>query len=332
MYQLGQTLFTGVEDSGSDHLCTIILQGRSVQASSPVPEPAETDGSNFTISEICTPPHASHQVVPDAALEPCNAQTTPPSLCQQRPSPRTTLVGGQELPVTGNFVYLSHHHHHYHYRYEHGGVGGQCCMPRSGTALFNNLWTCAEHQLHINVLELRVVCLTFQHLEQELSGQTVLIESENTATMSYINKQGGVISKILTDEACTLYEWTIPRSIQLRAIHRPGINKLVDFLSRNRPDPTEWHLSPMVVHQLFQLWSRPQVDPFATHVNHQLPCWFCWTSHQLAADLQRPVSTLNRAVAVHLPSYALIKIREDQVEEVIVIAPSWPRSFISWCK
>ena len=35
-----------------------------------------------------------------------------------------------------------------------------CCVPGSGTALFSNLWTCAECQFHINVLELRAVRLT----------------------------------------------------------------------------------------------------------------------------------------------------------------------------
>ena len=41
------------------------------------------------------------------------------------------------------------------------------------------------------MLELRAVCLTLLHLEQIFS-QTVLIESDNTATVWYINKQEGV--------------------------------------------------------------------------------------------------------------------------------------------
>ena len=118
------------------------------------------------------------------------------------------------------------------------------------------------------------VRLILLHLEQELTGQTVLVESDNMATLLYINKHGGVISDTLNNEACTLFEWTIPRSIRLRAIHRPGAkNELADFLSRNRPDPTEWCLNPKVVHTLFRYWSRSQVDLFAIHTKHQLPCW-----------------------------------------------------------
>ena len=69
------------------------------------------------------------------------------------------------------------------------------------------------------MLELRAVHLTLLHLEQEIFGQSVLIESKNTATLSYINKQGGVVSKTLNNKVCTLYEWVIPRSLKLQAIH-----------------------------------------------------------------------------------------------------------------
>ena len=69
-----------------------------------------------------------------------------------------------------------------------------------------------ECQLHIN--ELQAVNLIPQHLEQELSGQVILIESNNTAIVSYINNQGGMVSQTLNAEACTLYQ-----GVQIRAIH-----------------------------------------------------------------------------------------------------------------
>ena len=160
--------------------------------------------------------------------------------------------------------------------------GGHCIVPGSGTALFSNLLTIDEWQLHINVLELRAVHLTLMHLEQDVLGQKILIKS-NMATLSYINKQGEVISKTLNDEMYMLFQWLIPRSITVTVIHRPGVkNELADFLSHNRPDPTEWHLLERVVLQQFQLWSTPQVDLLSSHLNHHLPLWFCRTSHPLA--------------------------------------------------
>ena len=82
----------------------------------------------------------------------------------------------------------------------------------------SDLWTKDERQLHINVLELRVVRLTRLHQEQDVLGQMILIGSDNTATVSYINRQGGVVSKTL-NEAYSLFEWLIPRSIRVKVIH-----------------------------------------------------------------------------------------------------------------
>ena len=68
------------------------------------------------------------------------------------------------------------------------------------------------------MLELRAVRLNLLHLEQEIFSQSVFIEFNNTATVSCINKQGRVVSKTLNDEVCTLYKWTIPRSLKLQVI------------------------------------------------------------------------------------------------------------------
>ena len=81
----------------------------------------------------------------------------------------------------------------------------------------------------------------------------------------------------------------------------------------------EWHLLPLVAQHLFKVRGRPQVDLFASHLNRQFPCWFSQTSHQMSVASKCPVPVL---------SETLIKIREDQVDKVIVITPSWPRT--SW--
>ena len=52
--------------------------------------------------------------------------------------------------------------------------------------------------------------------------------------VSYINKQGGVVSKTLNNETYALYEWAIPRSLRLQAIHQAGINnKLADSVTES---------------------------------------------------------------------------------------------------
>ena len=92
-------------------------------------------------------------------------------------------------------------------------------VPGSGTALYSDLGTRDECQLHSNVLELRAVDLTLLHLEQKILDQTIQIESDNMATVSYINRQGGVVAQTSNDEACSLfsatnYQQNSPRSNQ----------------------------------------------------------------------------------------------------------------------
>ena len=44
------------------------------------------------------------------------------------------------------------------------GWGGHCIVPGSVMALYSDLWTWEERQLHINVLELRAVRLTWKDI------------------------------------------------------------------------------------------------------------------------------------------------------------------------
>ena len=97
------------------------------------------------------------------------------------------------------------------------GWGGHCIVPGSGPAIYSDLWTKDECQLHINVLELRAIRL---HLEQDVLSQMILIESDNTATVLYINTQGEVVSKTINDKASSLFELLIPRSIWVKVMHQ----------------------------------------------------------------------------------------------------------------
>ena len=52
-------------------------------------------------------------------------------------------------------------------------------------------WSFHDQQLHINVLEMKAVILALQHFILQLQGKVVLIVSDNTTVVSYLNKQGG---------------------------------------------------------------------------------------------------------------------------------------------
>ena len=56
------------------------------------------------------------------------------------------------------------------------------------------LWSDQEKRLHINVLELKAVSLALRRLKDQCEDQTVLVATDNSIVVAYINKQGGTHS------------------------------------------------------------------------------------------------------------------------------------------
>ena len=105
-------------------------------------------------------------------------------------------------------------------------------------------------------------------------------------TVAYINKEGGVRSQALNRESIMLYEWVIPRNIQLQAVHQSGVdNVLANYLSRHVVGPMEWCLDGKLVKRLFEMWGRPQIDLFASANNTHLPLWYSRAYHPEAIAL-----------------------------------------------
>ena len=78
------------------------------------------------------------------------------------------------------------------------------------------------------------------------------------------------------------------------------------------------------------MWGRPQVDHFASHMNHQLPWYLFRTDHPFVVafnTLSQSWTGLSLFIYPLIPllEKTLFKISENQVEEVIIIALSWSR-------
>ena len=66
------------------------------------------------------------------------------------------------------------------------------------------LWSDREKRLHINVLELKAVSVGLRDFKDQCQNQTVLVATDNSTVVAYINKQGGTHSA----EMCALL-WKI---------------------------------------------------------------------------------------------------------------------------
>ncbi len=56
------------------------------------------------------------------------------------------------------------------------------------------MWSKAERDLHINVLEMRAARLALTLFTRVLQGRSVLMTTDFTSVMAYINQQGGTRS------------------------------------------------------------------------------------------------------------------------------------------
>ena len=114
-----------------------------------------------------------------------------------------------------------------------------------------------------------------RNYKDQCQDQTVLVATDNSTVIAYINKQGGTHSVEMCALLWKIMTWCHHYHITLKARHIPGcLNVVADLLSRsNQVQSTEWSLHPQVFKQICQKWFTPHVDLFATHLNHKLPLY-----------------------------------------------------------
>ena len=137
------------------------------------------------------------------------------------------------------------------------------------------LWSPQEKGLHINVLELKAAFLALRRFKDQCQDKTVLVATDNSTVVAYINKQGATHSAEMCALLWRIMTWCHHSHITLKARHIPGcLNVMADLLSRsNQVQSTEWSLHPQVFKQIYQRWFTPHVDLFATYLNHNLPLY-----------------------------------------------------------
>ena len=192
------------------------------------------------------------------------------------------------------------------------------------------LWSDRKKRLHINVLELKAVSLALRDFKDQCQNQTVLVATDNSTVVAYINKQGGTHSAEMCALLWKIMTWCHHYHITLKARHIPGcLNVMADLLSRsNQVQSTEWSLHPQVFKQICQKWFTPHVDLFATHLNHKLPLYVSPIPDPRAWDIDALNIDWTNLTAYAYPPTALLHKVIQKIKQchclIIVIAPGWP--------
>ena len=93
-------------------------------------------------------------------------------------------------------------------------IEGTSCVVRGR-------WSHQESQLHINLLELKIIFLALQALCNHMQNCHIKILCDNT-TVSYIRNMGGTKSCSCNDITREIFVWCIDRELTLSISHLPG--------------------------------------------------------------------------------------------------------------
>ncbi len=192
----------------------------------------------------------------------------------------------------------------------------------------SGLWMGPRLLWHINCLELLAVHLAWRQFRPLLLGKHVLVRTDNTAAVSYINRMGGIRSRRMSQLARHLLLWSHTRLKSLRAVHIPGVlNRAADALSRQLTFPGEWRLHPETIRLIWSRFGEAQVDLFASRESSHCQWVFSLTEGSLGTDALAhswPRALCKYAFPpVSLLAQTLCKVREDE-EQVLLVAPFWP--------
>ena len=197
----------------------------------------------------------------------------------------------------------------------------------------NGKWTNEEANKQINYLELLAIFRALKGLYVEREHIHIQIQSDNVSAVAYINDMGGMVSPSMDRLAVSIWNWCIKRDIYLTAVYIRGVENSADFYSRNFSDSTEWQLKKEIFDRLCKHFFQPDVDLFASSLNHQISNFVSWFPESGAMACNAFSMNWNSFSPYLFPPFNLIgrvvnKVISDKVEKSLLIFPNWPTQ--SW--
>ncbi len=210
------------------------------------------------------------------------------------------------------------------------GWGAVC-----GPLTVRGVWSSDQSSLHINFLKLETVFLALKRFQRCLCGAHILVQTDSTTVMHYLNRAGGTRSRCLDWNVREIIHWYLSMRMTLSAEHISGQDNVeADHLSQFRnKNPqglecsTKWSLDRRITNQLFDIWDQPTIDLFATRLNNEVEAFFSCFPHPLALQgTSLQTDWLNDLLYMYptvlLLSLALHEVIREEAQ-VIVILPWW---------
>ncbi|XP_031559870.1 uncharacterized protein LOC116296056 [Actinia tenebrosa] len=156
-------------------------------------------------------------------------------------------------------------------------------------------WSPFEATYHINYLELKAIQMGLMSLCNDLYEVHIKVLSDNQTAVAYIRNMGGTHSPSCNLITREILLWCKQRKITITISHLPGhLNVQADKASREFKDDIEWSLDTGVFTMLSRKWGQPQIDMFASRLNHKISLYVSWKPDPMF-DRKSPTENSNES-------------------------------------
>ncbi len=194
-------------------------------------------------------------------------------------------------------------------------------------------WSEIEQENHINYLEMKAIWLSLQTICKEPMGTHIKILTDNNTAVCTITKQGSSKSEKCHEMARKIWFWAMERNIWITVAHIPGIDNIeADWESRNFHDDTEWELSTEIFNIICEKFGKPEIDLFASRINHKLEKYVSWKPDPNAWKIDAYTFSWNGIYAYCFPPFCQIpriiqKALTDKAELLLVVPLFYTRAW-----
>ncbi|XP_057333596.1 uncharacterized protein LOC130672847 [Microplitis mediator] len=198
----------------------------------------------------------------------------------------------------------------------------------------NGLWNQEERGLHINHLELKAALLALKCFAVDLKDTDILLMVDNTTTLAYINRMGGVRYSGLHGLACELWNWCEARQLWVYATYIPSKENVeADRSSRIDNSDAEWELADYAFENIMNKFGKFEIDLFASRINTKCAVYCSWKRDPGAIAFDAFTISWSDWMFYAFPPFSMItkvikKIKDDKAEGVLVV-PHWPTQVTS---
>ena len=148
----------------------------------------------------------------------------------------------------------------------------QAGVPTVGIKQIGGRWSYEESNIHINYLELLAIFHGLKSFCRNcIESIQVQVKTDNTTAKCYINVMGGVKSpqcKRLSKYGSGVYT-EIFGCLQLTFLD-------LKKKKNTSKESTEWKLDESVLHKIFDIWGKPDIDMLASRLNKQIDRYASW--------------------------------------------------------